>query len=108
MGITFKCHFSPNPQVGVPKLGLLLSQNFGRSYLFQIKFFFKNVKAKSYSLQKNLSKGVYHAPIGAHLTPAFKGLVVKSQIPNLTPAPFFDHNSCKSTLNEKCEGALNI
>jgi hypothetical protein len=30
--------FSHDSQVGVPKLGLLLSQNFGRSYLFQNKF----------------------------------------------------------------------
>ncbi len=32
--VTFPWDF----QVGVPKLGLLLSQNFGHSYLFQIKF----------------------------------------------------------------------
>jgi len=33
--------FPQDSQVGVPKLGLLLSQNFGRSYLFQIKFVLK-------------------------------------------------------------------
>jgi len=32
--------FFRDSQVGVPKLGVLLSQNFGRSYLSQIKFFF--------------------------------------------------------------------
>jgi hypothetical protein len=45
IGTTSKCHFSPglpsDSQVGVPKLGLLLSQNFGCSYFFQIKFFWK-------------------------------------------------------------------
>jgi hypothetical protein len=35
------------------------------------------------------------------LTLAFKGFVVKSQIPNLIPAPSFDHNSCKLSLNEQ-------
>ncbi len=33
--------FPQDSQVGVPKLGLLLSQNFRCSHLFQIKFFFK-------------------------------------------------------------------
>jgi hypothetical protein len=27
---------------------------------------------------------------------------------NLTPTPSFDHNSCKSSLNEQCEGTLNL
>jgi hypothetical protein len=40
----------------------------------------------SYSPQKDLSNNVLHAPIGDHLTPALRGFVVKSQIPNLTPA----------------------
>jgi hypothetical protein len=31
-----------------------------------------------------------------------------SQIPNLTPTPFSDHNSCISYLNEHWEGNLGI
>jgi len=33
--------FPQDSQVGVPKLGLLLSQNFGRSYICQIKYVLK-------------------------------------------------------------------
>jgi hypothetical protein len=61
-----------------------------------------------YNPQKDFSNGLKHAPIGPHLIPAFKRFVVKSQIPNLTPTPSFDHNLCKSGLNEQCKGTLNI
>jgi hypothetical protein len=37
-----------------------------------------------YSLQKDLSNGVFYAQIGTHLTLALKRFVVGSQIPNLT------------------------
>ncbi len=42
----------------------------------------------SYRHQKVLFNGVSHAPIGTHLTPAFKGFVVKNQIPNLSLIAF--------------------
>jgi hypothetical protein len=58
------------------------------------------VREKSYILQEDLSNDVYHTPIGFHLTPTFQGLVVRIQIPNLTPALSFDHNSSKLGLNE--------
>jgi hypothetical protein len=57
---------------------------------------------------KNLSNSVKHAPIRPHLTFAWKGFMVGSQIENLTPALFLNHNSCKSSLNDQCEGTLNI
>jgi hypothetical protein len=38
--------------------------------------------------------------------PIFKGFVVG--IFNLIPALSFDHNLCKSGLNEQCKGTLNI
>ncbi len=104
---TSKCHFPHDSQMGVPKLKLLLSQNFGHSYLFQINFF-GNAKEIFYSPQKDLSNGVMHAPIKAHLTFTFKGFVVESIVFNLTPTLSFDHNSCKSGLNEQCEGILSI
>jgi hypothetical protein len=44
--------FPQDSQMGVPKLGLLLSQNFGRSYLSQIKSIFGNGRAIFYSPQK--------------------------------------------------------
>jgi hypothetical protein len=47
-------------------------------------------------------------PIKTHLIPAFKGFTVGNQILNLTSTPPFDHNSCKLSLNEQCEGNLSI
>jgi hypothetical protein len=40
-GLHSNVTFPQDSQEGVPKLGLLLSQNFGHSYIFQIKVFFK-------------------------------------------------------------------
>jgi hypothetical protein len=65
-------------------------------------------RAITYSLQKYLSNGVLFAPIGDHLTLTLKGFVIGSQIPNLTPDPSFDHNSCISSLNDQGEGTLEI
>jgi hypothetical protein len=91
------------------------SQNWGSCYpknldvhIFLKSSLFDNAKEISYSLQKDLFNSVQRTPIKAHLTPAFKEFVVCSQIFNLTPAPSFDHNSCKSALNEQCEGTLSI
>jgi len=77
----------------VPKLGLLLSWNFGSTYLSLKKVILEHEMAISHSPQKNLSNGVLHFPIGGHLTPFLTGFVVESPIPNLTPNPSFDHNS---------------
>ncbi len=61
----------------VPKIWKLIS--------FSNQVYFANARATSYSPQKDLSNGVYHAPIKIHLTLAFKGFVVRSQI----RSPFF-------------------
>jgi hypothetical protein len=70
-------------------------------HIFLKLSFFYNVKEISFN-------DVHHTSIGPHLTPAFKEFVAKSQILNLTPAFSFDHNSCKSSINEQYEGNLNI
>jgi hypothetical protein len=67
---------------------------------FSNQIYFENSRVISYSPQKDISNGVYHAPIRAHLTLDFKGFVVKSQILNSTLALSFDHNSCKLNLND--------
>jgi len=54
----------------------------------------------SYSIQRDISNDVLHAPIIDHWAPTIQGFVVGSQIPNLTPNPSFDHNSCILGLNE--------
>jgi len=48
-------------QVGVPKLGLLQSQNFGLSYLFQIKSFLK-IRSQYLIALKNIFPMVYSTP----------------------------------------------
>jgi hypothetical protein len=60
----------------------------------------EHARALSYNHQKDLSNGVLHAPIGDHFTFASRVFVVRSQIHNLIFDPFFNHNSCKSGLNE--------
>jgi hypothetical protein len=50
-----------------------------------------------YNSQKDLSNGVWHTSIRAHLTLVLKGFVVGSTISNLTPSLSFDHNSCVSS-----------
>ncbi len=77
--------FPQDSQVGIPKLKLLLSLNFGHSYLFQIKFFFR-MQGKYLIALKKIFPTVYNTPpIGYHLTHVFKGFVT----------PSFDYNSCK-------------
>jgi len=104
MGITFKCHFF----LGNPKTRTFVVRKLWTLIYFSNQVCFENMKTISYSLQKTLSNGLQHAPIRTHLTPAFKGFVVESQIPNLIHAPSFDHNSCKSSLNDQCEVTLSI
>ncbi len=75
--------FPQNFEMGVSKLGLLLSQNYRHSYLPQNQACLEHARAISYSSQKDISNGVLHAPIRAHVTLALKGFVVGSQILNL-------------------------
>jgi hypothetical protein len=84
----------------IPKLWMFIS--------FSNQVSFENSRALSYSPQKCLSYGLYHTRVKFHFTPTFKGFVVRSQIPNLTPTLFFYHNSCKSCLNGQCKGTSNV
>jgi hypothetical protein len=100
--------FSWDSQMKVPNLGLLLSQKLRRSYLLQIKPFWNMQGDYLIFPKKDLSNSVLHSQIKDYLTPTLRGFVVRSQIPNLTPIPSFDHNSCTSGFNEQCENTLNI
>jgi hypothetical protein len=91
----------------VPKLGLVLSQNFRHSYLFQIKSILKIWRQYPIALKKIFSTCITCTNHNS-FDPYFQGFVVGSQIPNLTIALFINHNSCKSCLNEQCEGTLSI
>jgi hypothetical protein len=108
MGTTCKCHFSPKLPLGSPKIGTLVVSKLWTIIFLSNQVFFENARAISYIPQKDLSNNIYHAPIEPHLTLAFKGFVVGSQIFNLILTPSFDHNSCKLGLNEQFEGILSI
>jgi hypothetical protein len=83
-----------------PQIGPLVVLELWMFIFLRNQFVYENSKAISYSLQKYLSNGLLHALIEVHLTLPFKEFMIRSQISNLTPAPSFDHNSCKSNLNE--------
>ncbi len=68
--------FPQDSQMGVPKLGPLLSQNFGCSYLFQIKFVLKMQRQHLIFLKKNPI--MYSTPQLELIWPLFsKGLWLK-------------------------------
>ncbi len=90
------------------KIGTLVVSKLWMSISFSNQICLEHVRALSYSPQKNIFKGVSHAPIRDHLTFILRGFVIRSQIFNLTPALSFDHNSCILGLNEQCKGTLGI
>jgi hypothetical protein len=93
--------------MGVPKLGLLLSQNFKHSYLFQIKFILKMWGQYLVALKKIFD--MHSMPQSKLIWPLFsRGLWSGVKFPIWFPPFFFYHNSCKSCLNEQCEGILSI
>jgi hypothetical protein len=71
--------FPRDSQMGVSKLKLLISHNFGRSYVFQIKFFLE-MRGKYFVTFKKIFPT---APIGTHLTPVFKEFMIGSLTPFL-------------------------
>jgi len=73
--------------MGVPKLGLLLSQSFGCSYLSQIRYVLK-IQGQYLIALKKIFSTMYNTPLLDLIWPIlFKGFGVESQISNL--APFF-------------------
>jgi hypothetical protein len=98
--------------LGTPKCE---SQNWVFYYLntLDIHIFFKSnifgtCGALYDNFKKDLSNGVLHTLIGDYLTPALRGFMVQSQIPNLTSAPSFGHNSCILGLHEQYENNLGV
>jgi len=76
----------------IPKILLLI--------YFSNQACLEHAKEISYNSQRDISNGVWHAPIKAYLTPFLKGFVVGSEIFNLTIDLSFDYNSCISSLND--------
>jgi hypothetical protein len=91
--------FFRDSQKEIPKLGPLLSWNFGRSYLPQFKPFW-SIWGNYFIALKWYFQHYITCPNQNYLTLILRGFVVGSQIPNLTPNPSFDHNSCILCLNE--------
>ncbi len=107
-GTISKCHFSSGLPSGSPKIGTLVVPKLWRFVSFSNQVCYENAGAIFYIPQKDLSNDVRNAPIGPHLTPTFKGFMVRSQILNLIRTLFFNHNSCTLGLNELCESTLSI
>jgi hypothetical protein len=91
-----------------PKIGTFVISNFWTFISSSNQAFLEHAKTLHYKPLKDLSNCASHAPITYHLTPFLTRFVVKSQIPNLTLAPSFVHNSCILCLYEQCEGILGI
>jgi len=91
---------SQNSDFAIPKFWMFI-------YLLN-QTFFEHVMTRTYSFRKYFSIDVLQVLIKHHLTLNLRGFMVKSQILNLTPSPYFDHNSCISSLNEQCKGILGI
>jgi len=100
--------FSQRLPSGNPKIGTFVITKFWTLIYFSNKTYFEHVRELNYKPQKGLSSSVLHVPIGDDLTPTVRGFVVGSQIPNLTPNLYFDHNSCISSSNGQCESTLGI
>ncbi len=87
-----------------PKIGTFVISNFWTFISSSNQAILAHARALYINSLKDLSNGVLHILIKDYLTPTLRGFMVKSQIPNLTPAPSFDHNSCILGLHEQCEG----
>jgi hypothetical protein len=107
VGTTSKCHFSLGLPSGSPKTRTIVVSKLWLLISFSNQVCFENARAISYSPQKDLFKVIYHAPIKPHLTPAFQGFVVETQISNLISTPSFDHNSCKIKSKWTMQGHFN-
>jgi hypothetical protein len=95
-------------QVGVPKLGLLLSQNFRRSYLSQIKSVWKYEGTILCPSKRSFQRCIARRNQSS-FEPYFQGVCGQESNSRFEYCPFFfNHNSCKSSLNEQCEGTLSI
>ncbi len=105
---TSKYHFSLGLPTESPKIKIFIISKLWTFIFFSNQIYFENARGIFHSLQKGLFNNVQNTLIGIHLTPIFKGFFIKSQILNLTLAPSFDHNSCKSRLNEQCVDTLNM
>jgi len=71
-----------------------------------LNFFWEHASKISHNSQKDISNGVLHAPIEDDFIIVLRGFVVRSQVSNLTPNPFIDHNLCILGLNGQCKGTL--
>jgi hypothetical protein len=97
---TSKWHFFLGFPNGSPKIGTHVIWKLWMFISSSNQAFLEHMKKPSYSPENDIFNSVLHAPIENHLTSTLRGFVVGTQIPNLTPASSFDHNSCILGLNE--------
>jgi hypothetical protein len=97
--------FSPRLSSGSPKIRIFIVLKLW-TFISSSFFFWEHASKISHNSQKDISNGVLHAPIEDDFIIVLRGFVVRSQVPNLTPNPFIDHNLCISGLNGQCKGTL--
>ncbi len=101
-------NFPQDSQVGVPKLGLLISHNFGCWYHFQIKSIL--IMWGQYLITfKKIFPNLYNMPQSDLIWPFLsRDLWLQTKFSIWLPPFFFYHNSWKLILNEQCEEILSI
>ncbi len=113
MGITSKCHFSPRLPSGSPKIETLVVPKLWTFiyiyiYIFQIKSF-KKMRAQYIIAFKKYFQHCITRTNWTSFDPCFQGICGQESNSQFDFYFFFyNHNSCKSDLNEQCEITLNI
>jgi hypothetical protein len=95
-------------KLGVPKFSKLEFLQLWRPITFCVDLRLKWGLNQSYSLHRELSKGMWHTTCMQVNQGNSHFLVVGNQIGNLTYSLSFDHNMCFKYWNGKCKPNLNI
>jgi hypothetical protein len=114
--------------MGVPKLGLLLSQNFGLPYFFQIKYFLR-IESQNFMALENifpmmyntfqldliwflLSRGLWSEvkfPMWRHFKYLwFKTFLMVLWVSNLVFVFFFNQGSEHSQISHECNSQMGV
>jgi hypothetical protein len=80
MGVTSKWYFFLGFSNGSPKIGTFIVSKFWMFISFSNQVFLEHMKIIFYISQKDLSKGILHAPIKDDFIIALRGFVIRSQI----------------------------
>jgi hypothetical protein len=99
---------SKDSQVGISKFPKLRLLQLWRFITFFIDLRLRWILRKSCNPRQKLFNNVWHATLTQGNQSNFRLLMIRSQIDNLIPNPFFDHNSCFKNPNGSCKPILDI